>query len=249
MVPQMFEWPRFATLRAGVASPERRLAVLLDDLANVLPAPSAGDVLAALFDDEALVAAVERLTPRVHHAGLIAPPGLAVPAVTATLRASPFRNQLRTFKSAVLAKDLSFRLAANVNVTVVQGTIATAAGRSTSVEIFVADLSEEQTESLLAQETGCHVALALDPSGSFNRLLEVLHTHGCWEIPLMRNGPLPNDEIHSSVLYVDIPNGERMRRLEFIASSRVHSDAASSSRASTRHSPARNRRSNASAAS
>lgn len=191
---------------------------LLADLGESMPTTSARDVLLALFQDGALVDALERLAPRMHHVGLIAPPDLGVGTITEVLSRSPFRNQLRKFKSVVLAKDLSSRLGRGVEVMVVQGSVAAPSTRCPSVEIFIADLPAQEIENLVVQETGCHVALALAPDGSFDRVLEVLHAHGCWEIPLMRDGPLANYEIHSSVLYVDLPGRERTRRLEFIAS-------------------------------
>jgi hypothetical protein len=133
------------------------------------------------------------------------------------LRRSPFRSRLRTFKSAVLAKELSVRFNRRVDVMVAQGNIEARAASCPSVEIFVADLPRPEIDELVSRETGCHVALALAANSSLERVLEVLHAHGLWEIPLMRGGPLPNYEIHSSVLYLDVPGRERSRRLEFIA--------------------------------
>jgi hypothetical protein len=217
MVPAMFEWPRFAAHLNGVHPPEERVVSLLADLAEPAAAASAKDVLSALFEDGALVNEVEVLAPLIHHVGVVAPADLGVDTVGKMLRRSPFRHQVREFKSAVLAKDLSLRFGKCVDVIVVQGSVDAPAARCPSVEIFVADLPAAELDALVTHETGCHVALALAPNGSLGRVLEVLHGHGCWEIPLMRGGPLPNYEIHSSVLYVDVPGRERVRRLEFIA--------------------------------
>lgn len=216
--PAVFEWPKFAAhLDAGRTAADR-VRGLLDALAVARPAAGADEVLVELFGKGALADEIERLAPRLHHAGLIAPPGIDIAEVAELLGDSPFRGQVRRFKSAVLAKDLSARLGRNVNVMVVQGNAAAPASGCPSVEVFVADLPASEIDRLVAGETGCHVALALAPDASLARVLEVLHAHGRWEIPLMRNGPLANYEIHSSLLYVDIPGLERMRRLEIIAS-------------------------------
>jgi hypothetical protein len=213
----MYEWPKFAAHLDGRRAAQDRVGALLADLGEPMPVPSARDVLLTVFQDGALVDSLQRLAPRVHHVGLIAPPDLDVPAVAGLLRCSPFRHQLRRFRSTVLAKDLSSRLGRDVDVMVVQGTMTAPETRCPSVEIFVADLAKREIENLVVEEAGCHVALALAPDGSLDRVLETLHEHGCWEIPLMREGPLKNYEIHSSVLYVDVPGPERTRRLEFIA--------------------------------
>jgi hypothetical protein len=212
----MFAWPRFAPHLCGVRSPEKRVASLLADLAEHMPTSSAHDVLSTLFEDGVPVDAVERLAPHMHHVGFVAPPEIEAATIEEVLRASPFRNQVRTFKSAVLAQELSSRFGRNVDVVIVQGSVAAHPARSPAVEIFVADLPAEELERLVARETGCHVALALDPSSSFDCVRGVLHAHGCWENPLMRDGPLVNQEISSSVLYVDVPRRECTRRLEFI---------------------------------
>jgi len=162
------------------------------------------------------VDAMERLAPRLHHVGFVAPPEIKAAAIEEVLRESPFRDQLRKFKSEVLAKELSSRLGRDVDVMIVQGSVTAHPARSPAVEIFIADLPPEEIENLVVQETGCHVALALEPNGSFDRVRQVLHAGGCWENPLMRDGPLVNHEIHSSVLYVDVPGRKRTRRLEFI---------------------------------
>lgn len=212
----MFRWPRFAARLHGDRSPEQRVASLLADLAEPVHAPAVKDVLAALFDDDTLVKGVERLAARVDHVGFVAPATISVGAVEELLRESPFRDQLRTFHSAVLVKELSSRLGRAVDVTIVQGRKAGGPGRGLAVEIFIADLTPHELESLIVHETGCHVALALDSSRSLECVRAVLHTHGCWENALMRNGALVNREIHSSVLYVDVPGRDRTRRLEFI---------------------------------
>ena len=213
----MFEWPRFAAHLDGIRSPKDRVGSLLADLAESVPTPSAKDVLSALFEDAGLVNAVQHLASRIDHVGFVAPPDLGVAAVADILSGSAFRHQLRTFKSAVLAKDLSSRFGRGVDVMVMQGNAVMPSARFPSVEVFIADLPAQEIENLVVQETGCHVALALVANSSFARVLEVLHAHGCWEIPVMRDGPLANYEIHSSVLYVDVSGGERTRRLEFIA--------------------------------
>jgi hypothetical protein len=183
-----------------------------------MPTPSAKDVLCAFFEDEDLVDALGGLAPRMHHVGFIAPRELGIATIEKLLRGSPFRTRLSQFKSAILAKDLSSRLGREVNVTAVRGTVNGHAARCPAVEIFVADLPPEVIENLVAQETGCHVALTLDSEASLDRVRQLLHARGCAEIPLMRNGPLANREIRAAVLYVDVPRRERTRRLEFIAS-------------------------------
>jgi hypothetical protein len=217
-MPAMFEWPRFAAHLNGIRSPAERVVSLLADLAEPMPTPSARDVLSALFEDRSLVDAVAQLAPRVHHVGFVAPRDLGAVAIEELLRESPFRSQLRKFKSAILAKELSSRLGREVDVMILQGRVAGHPARCPAVEIFIADLPAEELESLVAQETGCHVALALEADGSLDQVCRVLHVHGCWEIPLMRNGPLANHELRASVLYVDVPRGERARRLEVISS-------------------------------
>jgi len=213
----MFQWPRFATrLRAG-GSPEQRVASLLADLAEPMHIPAVRDVLTALFDDDTLVGVVERLAPRVDHVGFVAPAKIGAGAIEELLRESPFREQLRAFRSAILVQELSCQLGRKVDVTIVQGRVAGRATRSPAVEIFIADLAPQEIERLIMEETGCHVALALESAGSLEPVRAVLHAHGCWENPLMRNGALVNQEIHSSVLYVNVPGHERTRRLEFIA--------------------------------
>ncbi|MGH7898957.1 MAG: hypothetical protein ACREQQ_13460, partial [Candidatus Binatia bacterium] len=202
----------------GARSGEAGVLSLLDDLGRPMATPSANDVLASLFEDASLVDAVGRFAPRVHHAGFIAPRGLGARAVEAVLRKSPFRDQLTTFKSAILAKDLSCRLRREVEVVVVQGSVAAREVRCPAVEVFIADLPPQTIDGLVSEEIGCHVALALEPDGSIDRVRHVLHAHGCWEIPLMRHGPLANHEIRASVLYVDVSGRERTRRLEFITS-------------------------------
>jgi len=114
-------------------------------------------------------------------------------------------------------KELSSQLGRQVEVMIVQGSAAAHPARSPAVEIFIADIPAQEVKSLVAQETGCHVALALAPHSSFEQLRGVLHAHGCRENPLMRDGPLVNEEMHSAVLYMDVPRGTRTRRLEFIA--------------------------------
>jgi hypothetical protein len=214
----MFEWPRFAVHLNGVRSPEERVISLLVDLAAPMPTPSAKDVLSALFEDGSLVDALARLAPRIHHVGFVAPRGLGVAAIEELLRESPFRDGLRTFKSAIFAKELSSRLGREVEVMVVRGSAGGRPARCPTIEIFIADLPAQQLDDLVAQETGCHVALALDPDVSLDRVRHLLHARGCSEIPLMRDGPLANHEIRASVLYVDVPGLERTRRLEFISS-------------------------------
>jgi hypothetical protein len=130
---------------------------------------------------------------------------------------SPFRRQLRQFRSAVLAKELSLRFGRRVEVMVAHGKVEGPRASCPSVEIFVADLPHAAIDELVSGETGCHVALALEANSSLGRVLEVLHAHGRWETPFMRGGPMHNDEIHWSVLYIDVPGRERSRRLEFIA--------------------------------
>ena len=213
----MFVWPRFAAHLSGVRSPDERVVSLLSDLAEYIPGSSAMDVLSTLFDDGVPIDAVGRLAPHLHHVGFVAPPEIDVAAIEQVLRQAPFRNQLCTFKSAVLAKEFSSRFGRNVDVVIVQGSMAAHPARSLAVEICVANLPPEDLESLVAREIGCHVALALAPSSSFDCVRGVLHAYGCWENPLMRDGPLVNREISSSVLYVDISGRERTRRLEFIS--------------------------------
>jgi hypothetical protein len=212
----MFEWPRFAAHLDGVRPPEERLLSLLVGLAEPARTPSAKEILSALFEDRSLVRAVERFNPRMHHVGFVAPNALGVAAIEEVLRKSPFRGPLRKFKSAILAKDLSSRFGREVNVMIVQGSGTGNHARCPAVEIFIADLPHEELEGLVAEEAGCHVALALEPVGALDRVVHALHAHGCWEIPLMRNGPLANHELRASVLYVDVPGRERTRRLEFI---------------------------------
>jgi len=217
MLPPMFAWPRFADHLSGARHPEKRVASLLAELAEPTPVPSAKDVLSALFTEETLADAMQLLAPRLHHVGFVAPPELAPAAVEAVLKKSPFREQVRTFKSTVLVKELSSQLGRQVEVMIVQGSAAAHPARSPAVEIFIADIPAQEVKSLVAQETGCHVALALAPHSSFEQLRAVLHAHGCRENPLMRDGPLVNEEMHSAVLYMDVPRGTRTRRLEFIA--------------------------------
>ncbi len=214
----MFEWPRFSSHLNGVRPPQERVLSLLVDLARPMPTPSAKDVLSTLFGDGDLVDAVARFAPRMHHVGFIAPRELGVTEIEELLRKSPFRDQLRKFKSTILAKDLSSRLGREVDVMIVQGNVGERPARCPAVEIFVADLTPQAVANLVAEETGCHVALSLESDGSIDRVRQVLHAHGRWEIPLMRNGPLENHEIPASVLYVDIPGRAGTRRLEFIAS-------------------------------
>ena len=214
----MFEWPRFAAHLDGGHAPAERVASALAELARLPAAPRAGDVLASLFDDADLVQALERLAPHVDHVGLIAPPGVGVTEAVDILGRSPFRSRLREFRSTVLARDLSLRLGRRVDVKVVQGNAGAPAVSYPAVEVFVADLPAEQLAGIVAAEIGCHVALALAPQASLAQVLDVLHAHGWRENPLMRDGPLTNCEIHSSLLFVDVPGGERTRRLEFIAS-------------------------------
>ena len=224
----MFEWPKFAAHLCGGRSPELRIASLLGDLAESLATPSATDVLLALFDDHTLVHTVKRLAPLVDHIGFVAPSYIGVAAIEEVLKESPFRERPRTFKSAVLVKDLACRLGRDVDVTVVQGNLGGRGTRAPGVEVFVADVAAHEVERLVAQEAGCHVALALDSSHALDCVRTVLHAHGRWEIPLMRNGPIVNREIHSSVLYVDVPGPERTRRLEFIVFSDEDATAVSS---------------------
>jgi hypothetical protein len=217
-VPPMFEWPRFAAhLDGSGRPPEKRVGALLAELGEWAFPPSAKEVLRTLFQDPALADAVGLLAPRLHHVGLIAPPRLDPAAIESEMRASPFRNQMRKFKSVVVARELSARMGRSVDVMVMRGSLGTPSVGCPSVEIFVADLPANEIADLVADEIGCHVALELAPNGSLARVLEVLHAHGRWEIPLMRGGPLTNHEIHSSVLFVDVPGEARTRRLEVIA--------------------------------
>ena len=144
--------------------------------------------------------------------------GFKIYRIEEVLADSPFRSRLRRFKSAVLAKELSSRLARDVAMTIVQANAAECRARCPAVEIFIADLPPAQVEDLVAQETGCHVALAIAPDVSLDRARDLLHAHGRLEIPLMRDGAIANPEMSASVLYVDVPGHERTRRLELIAS-------------------------------
>jgi hypothetical protein len=214
----MFEWPRFAAHLCGQGSAEDRLTSPLSKLAEPLASePDAREVLTALFDEEALVNALQPYAVRLHHVGFLAPPRLAVATVEALVAASSFRERRRTFKSAVLAKDLSARLGRDVNVAVVNGRASSRTVRCPEVEVFVADLPPAELDAIVNQEMGSHVALEVAASASFESILDLLHAHHCWELPLMRRGPLTNREINSRVLHVDVGRQGHTRRLEFIA--------------------------------
>lgn len=215
----MFDWPRFSVHLCADRPPGDRLASLLSELAEpVVSEPDVKQVLEALFDTEALVDGLRTYAARLHHVGLLAPPGLGVAAVDEVVASSPFRARQGTFKSVVLAKDLSVRLGRHVDVTVVKGCTPSRSVRCPEVEVFVAELPYVELEAIVAQEVGCHVALELHPDASFEGILALLHAHQCWELPLMRRGPLTNREINSRVLYVDVVRQGCTRRLEFIAS-------------------------------
>jgi hypothetical protein len=215
----MYEWPRFAQhLGDRTLAPTQRLRLLLASLGVPRPEPSAEDILTELFTDGELVAELAALAPHIHHVGIIAPPRLDIGAVTEILSASPFAASIQRFTSAVLVRDLAALLGLDVHVTVVQGSASAGMG-CPAVEVFITDLPERTTENLLAHETGCHVALALAPGGSFGPVRDALHAHGCREIPLMSKGELVNRELGASVLYVDVAGHTPVRRLEFISQS------------------------------
>lgn len=214
----MFEWPSFAAHLCGEESPEDRLTSFLSKLAEPVPAaPAVKEVLEALFPEVSLVKALQPHVARLHHVGFLAPPGLALTAVDALVAASPFRERRRIFKSAILAKDLSMRLERGMDVYVVNGCTSARAVRCPEVEVFVAELPPAELAATVSQEIGSHVALELTADGSFEGILGSLHAHRCWELPLMRRGPMTNCEIKSRVLYVDVVRQGHTRRLEFIA--------------------------------
>jgi hypothetical protein len=222
-----FAWPRIAADLRDDQSPADRLASLLAELAEPLgsaaevrleSAAQVQQILETVFGHGELTEALRPYTARLHHAGILAPPDLDVAAAGEVVAASPFRARLGTFKSVVLARDLSARVGREVNVTVVNGHSLSAAMRFPAVEVFVADLTPAELSAINAQEVGCHVALELHPDRSFAAILDLLHEHRYWELPLMRGGPLTNREINSRVLYVDVERRGCVRRLEFIAS-------------------------------
>ena len=180
--------------------------------------PDVGEVLEALFVDRALIDGLRAHAARLHHVGMLAPSGLDVAAAGEAVAASPFAARLGTFKSVVLAKDLAAHVGHAVDVSVVSGFASSRPLRFPEVEVFVASLPATELEPVVAEEFGCHVALELRADTSFPAVLDLLHAHRCWELPLMRSGPMTNSEIKSRVLYVDIEREGRMRRLEFIAS-------------------------------
>lgn len=217
-VPVMFEWPRFAAHLCSDRSPKDRLESLLRELGEPLTAePEAGEVLESLFSDRALIDGLRAYATCLHHVGILAPPGLDLAAAGEAVAASPFAARLKTFKSVVLAKDLSAHVGHCVDVSVVNGFASSRPLRFPEVEVFVASLPAAELEPVVADEFGCHVALGLRADTSFPAVLDLLHAHRCWELPLMRSGPLTNSEIKSRVLYVDVERDGRMRRLEFIA--------------------------------
>ena len=215
----MFEWPQFAAHLCGVDStPTEKLRSLLTYL-GACTTPRSQDVLTVLFDSTALTEALAPIVPHLHHVGVLAPSHLNVPTVRDLMRDSPFGDQIRQFRSVVLAKDLSALLDRQVEVTVVQGTAPARSRSYPAVEVFVADLPPATLDPLVERETGCHVALELVPDSSFEHIRDVLHAHGRHEIPLMRHGALTNPEVGLSMLYVDVPGPEHTRRLELIAKS------------------------------
>ena len=211
----MFGWPRFAARLSGRGSSEEAIASLLGELGEPTPAPSATEVFSALFEDGRLVAALAGFAPRVDHVGFVAPP-VGVAVIESLLERSPFRHRARRLKSTVLAKELSVRMGRDVEVTLLHASAAIPA-RFPAVEVFVADLPTAEVGGLVAAEFGCHVALAVGPDGSLDRVRRVLRANGHFEVPLMRDGPLANDELRASLIYVDVAGRERTRRLEFIA--------------------------------
>jgi len=104
-----------------------------------------------------------------------------------------------------------------LDVYVVNGCTSSRLVRCPEVEVFVVELPPAELEVVVRQEIGSHVALELAANASFEDILDSLHAHQCWELPLMRRGPLTNREIHSRVLYVDVAPRGHTRRLEFIA--------------------------------
>jgi hypothetical protein len=206
-----FGWPRFRELLGRPGAPRERFARLLASLAGGA-APPAEAILRAVFDEVAVVGALARLAPVVDHVGLVAPAGLSADVIEDALRRSPFARRMRRFRSEVWAREVSQRFGRAVEVTIVQ-----AWGKDLGVEVFVAALRDVELDELVAEEAGCHVALALDPRASFDEVRALLHAHGHYEPALMRGGPSTNAAIDARLLYVDVERRGVTRRLEIIS--------------------------------
>lgn len=208
----MFEWPQFCTVLSGNGTPAERFGRLLDHLDSE---PDSEAVLSALLGDRALITRLAALAPLVHHVGFLAPAGLSAAGVEEQCRESAFSANVRRFESEVWAQEISIRFGRPVEVTIVQAFRDDPARYG--VEVFVAMLSDHEIDALVADEAGCHVALAVRPGGSFDDACGLLQAHRLCEQKQIQHRPAFNAAISAQVLYIDVPSPTRSRRLELLS--------------------------------
>lgn len=208
----MFQWPQFCAVLSSGGTPAERFGRLLDHLDSL---PDSEAVLSALFEDRALITRLAALAPLVHHMGFLAPAGLSAASVEEQCHASAYAANVRSFESEVWAREISNRFGRPVEVTIVQAFRDDPARYG--VEVFVATLPDHEIDSLVADEAGCHVALAIRPGGSFDDAFELLHAHHLYEQVEIQSGPAFNEAIGAQVLYIDVPSPARSRRLELLS--------------------------------
>ncbi len=214
-------WPSFARHLAA-AKPATGMAAMLSAVAGIDTSRSgARAILREFFSDEPVLAdELAESVAGLDHVAAIAPVGATIADAEASLLDSRFRDELRRFRSRILAADLSERLGRSIRVDVVEAWAKERRGSGIGFEWFVADLPDVELRPIVRDEVGCHVALRVTAASRTEDLHSVAKRASGARMPTIVTPVRANADIGVRLFYVDrTDESGRVRRIELVSKS------------------------------